>query len=638
MLVLEDLHWGDEATFDVVRLLARRMDVPGLVVATYRDDGLDRNHPLRVLVGDLATATAVSRLSLGFALAVCRRAARRRPRSIDPGDDSQQRSARRPAERSTQPGSPTTPKPLATSQPCRVRTQGSCACRLHGRLPRGGSPVRAGAPGRRRDAFPAAAGRAARGRSRACYLADDQVEAIAVVTEAVQCRREQGAPADEARDLTELSSYLVCRGQLGNAREAMNEATRLIEGADESAQVAFVEAYRAVMAWVEGDAETALERAWRAREMALRAGERRTAVNSLVTVGSIELQRDVARGRELLEQAMAEGREAGYTEQVARALNNLGAAQDPVLADLYLPQALEYCVANSEDLWRINVLAIAARNALDRGRWTEAADFAERLLHDPRESPWPHHEALVVLALVRARRGDPGAGAALDEAAGVRVPADDLGAHLELAAARAEVAWLEQRTGDVEAATERALADARGGGAEDGVARALLWRLLAGLPVDCAFETTGAYALALSERWEEAAAVWERVDSPYEAALARIESNDEDSLRLALTTLQKLGALPAAQLATRRLRALGAKGVTRGPRRATRENAAGLTPRETEVLALIAEGRRNAEIAQQLYLSRRTVDHHVSALLRKLDAGSRVEAVLSAQRLGLLQR
>ena len=65
VLLLEDLHWGDEATFDVLRLLARRMDVPALVVATYRDDGLDRDHPLRVLAGDLATASAVGRLSLG---------------------------------------------------------------------------------------------------------------------------------------------------------------------------------------------------------------------------------------------------------------------------------------------------------------------------------------------------------------------------------------------------------------------------------------------------------------------------------------------------------------------------------------------------------------------------------------------
>ena len=120
--------------------------------------------------------------------------------------------------------------------------------------------------------------------------------------------------------------------------------------------------------------------------------------------------------------AVAEGEEAGYSEQVARALNNLGSAPDPALADLYLSQALEYCVANTEDLWRINVLGIAARNALDRGRWTEAAEFAERLLQDPRESPWPHHEALLVLALVRARRGDPGADTAVDDAAEVGVP------------------------------------------------------------------------------------------------------------------------------------------------------------------------------------------------------------------------
>ena len=62
--MLEDLHWGDEATFDVIRLLARRLDVPALVLATYRDDGLARDHPLRVLAGDLATVTAVGRLDL----------------------------------------------------------------------------------------------------------------------------------------------------------------------------------------------------------------------------------------------------------------------------------------------------------------------------------------------------------------------------------------------------------------------------------------------------------------------------------------------------------------------------------------------------------------------------------------------
>ena len=65
ILVLEDLHWADEATLDVLRLLARRVEsVPALVLASYRDDELDRGHPLRLVLGELATAHAVSRLSV----------------------------------------------------------------------------------------------------------------------------------------------------------------------------------------------------------------------------------------------------------------------------------------------------------------------------------------------------------------------------------------------------------------------------------------------------------------------------------------------------------------------------------------------------------------------------------------------
>lgn len=65
ILVLEDLHWADDATLDVVRLLARRLDtVPVLIVGTYRDDQIDRMHPLRLLAGELATSPGVVRLSL----------------------------------------------------------------------------------------------------------------------------------------------------------------------------------------------------------------------------------------------------------------------------------------------------------------------------------------------------------------------------------------------------------------------------------------------------------------------------------------------------------------------------------------------------------------------------------------------
>jgi predicted ATPase len=65
VFVLEDVHWADEATLDVLRLLARRVEaLPALVVVTYRDDALDRAHPLRILLGELATSRAVGRVKL----------------------------------------------------------------------------------------------------------------------------------------------------------------------------------------------------------------------------------------------------------------------------------------------------------------------------------------------------------------------------------------------------------------------------------------------------------------------------------------------------------------------------------------------------------------------------------------------
>ena len=126
-----------------------------------------------------------------------------------------------------------------------------------------------------------------------------------------------------------------------------------------------------------------------------------------------------------------------------------------------------------------------------------------------------------------------------------------------------------------------------------------------------------------------------QIGCPYEAALALADSDEEEPLRQALAELQRLEAGPAAAIVSRRMRARGVRDIRRGPRPSTRKNAAGLTARESEILGLVAEGLRNAEIAQRLFVSRRTVDKHVSAILRKLEVKSRGEAVAKAVALGL---
>jgi DNA-binding NarL/FixJ family response regulator len=143
------------------------------------------------------------------------------------------------------------------------------------------------------------------------------------------------------------------------------------------------------------------------------------------------------------------------------------------------------------------------------------------------------------------------------------------------------------------------------------------------------------FALQMAGKWDRAAERWAEIGCPYESALALADADDDDALRRALEELQTLGARPAAAIVTRRLRDRGVRGLPRGPRPATRENPAGLTTRELEVLRLVTEGFPNAEIARRLFLAEKTIDHHVSSILRKLGVPSRRLARVAAVQLGL---
>ncbi len=133
--------------------------------------------------------------------------------------------------------------------------------------------------------------------------------------------------------------------------------------------------------------------------------------------------------------------------------------------------------------------------------------------------------------------------------------------------------------------------------------------------------------------WAGAAVAWEERGCLYETARALADADDEAALRRALEIFEHLGARPGVAAVSFRLRALGFGGIPRGPRSSTRAHPAGLTRRESEILSLVANGQTNGEIAARLFLSPKTVEHHVSSILSKLGARTRTEAVEAARRI-----
>jgi DNA-binding NarL/FixJ family response regulator len=140
------------------------------------------------------------------------------------------------------------------------------------------------------------------------------------------------------------------------------------------------------------------------------------------------------------------------------------------------------------------------------------------------------------------------------------------------------------------------------------------------------------YALQIAGRPRDAARAWQALGCPYEAAIALADTDEPDDLLVALDQLTRLGAWPAVELVTQRLRGLGVRRLPGRPRRSTLDNPARLTDREIEILALLPVGLRNVDIAARLHISPKTVDHHVSAILGKLGVRSRREAAEWAQR------
>ena len=751
IVVVEDIHWADEATIDLLRFLGRRIrDATVLLLATYRDDGLAAGDPLQLALGDLASQRSVRRISLGplsaGAVQVMSGGSERDAASLreltggNPfylsqviaagmnGHDQIPASARDAVlARAARLGGGTRtvldaaaligtrvefpllesvtecPAPavdellgaglltadgaalkfrhevarLAVQDAIPPHRRGSIHASILDTLRRSGGDDDArmafhaeGAgdgPGVLQYA-PAAARRAAElgahRQAAAQYeralrfaegadaavaaglydafgyeasLLDRSQDAVDARERALALWRQEGDQRREGDTLRWLACALNAASRGSEGHVAAATAIALLEPLGPSPELASAYSSLASLRMVNYEHAEAIELAHRAVAIAGPLG-RTDIVSESLNTEACSLQGVGRDWAPTMRRALDVAVSGGNDLQVGRAYVNLYAVLVGERAfakgEAYFADGVAFC--DDHDLTSYSIFLHSQRtNMLERtGRWDEAVAMAGELLIQGGPSPGIRLCPLNRLGTIRARRGEPGVWECLDEAIGYADGAGEAQNIVPVRLERAEARWLE---GDLAAALREAeLADDSAAGCDRWERGALAaWLVRTGSSRELPSGLADPYQRQLDGDWAGAARLWQDLGCPYDAAMALLDSADEDELREALGILAGLRAAATIRVARRKMRTLGIRFIPAGPRAATREHPLGLTRREHEVLDLIVDGRTNAEIAEQLFISAKTVDHHVSAMLAKLGAPSRSVAASEAVRLGL---
>ena len=748
VVVVEDIHWADEATIDLLRFLGRRIrDATVLLIATYRDEGVSAGDPLQIALGDLATQRSVRRIGLpaltegavqvlagaggldGAALfrltggnpfyvtevvqagtgavpasardAVLARVSRLSPAAREVLDAAALIGTRVEVpllEAVTGTATAAVDELLAAGllagdgaglrfrhEIARLAVQGDVPAHrgrlIHARIlgalrdpgddddarlafhaeAAGDGPAalahataaahRAAGLGSHREAAAqferalrfaggadsALVARLYEGLAGEATVLDRGQDAADARERALALWRAAGDRRREGDNLQHLSRELanLCRG--AEAEAAAQAAVAILDPLGPSAELAWSYANLAAHRMVDGENEAAIGLAVRAQAIAGPLGLADVLSSALNTEGCAA----AAMGRDWtgpLSRALDIAVSGGLQELAGRAFTNICSnyadRRQFAEAERHFTAGVAYC-----DEHDITTFARCLRSdritVLERtGRWAEAVTVSRELLGRRSPSPLNRLGPLSLIGLIRARRGEPGAWDYLDEsvalADGTGQPQHIVPARL----ARAEAFWLEGQLGAAAGEAERA---------DDAAARSdawargavAVWLARTGSARGPRGELAAPYQAWVDGDRARAAGLWAGLGCPYEAGLALLDAAGEGALREAVGVFAGLGATAAVRVTRKKMRALGLRSIPAGPRTATRAHPLGLTRREHEVLDLIVAGHTNAGIAEQLFISAKTVDHHVSAVLAKLGAPSRNAAAAEAVRLGL---
>jgi DNA-binding CsgD family transcriptional regulator len=446
-------------------------------------------------------------------------------------------------------------------------------------------------------------------------------------------------PLAIGRNVRWLSRLAWFAGDRSEAETYANNAIDVLSGLDETAELAMAYSNRSQLDMKAGNLTGSILWGSQSIELARRLRSVDVLSHALNNVGSARANAGNPAGIVQLEESLDLALSNDLHEHAARAFTNLAWCEitdrNYVDARRWLQRGLEYTGERDLDAWNLYMQALRARLSAETGAWSDACEDAEAVLAAPRTTTVSRIAALSALGRVHVRRGDSDAATILDEALILARPIREPQRLLPILTARAELAWLTGRLEEISTCIGEALEALPVDGPSVGSEVLTYWSWRTAETKSGDATGSGPYTLLMRGDWKAAAAYWLSKGCRYEYAEALMEG-DLAATKCALEVFQTLGAAPAVERARLRLRRLGANRLPRGRRPTTRSHPAGLTQREGEILLMLARGLANRQIATRLFVSRKTIEHHVSAILGKLDVPSREAAVTRARKEGWL--
>ena len=444
-----------------------------------------------------------------------------------------------------------------------------------------------------------------------------------------------------AENLRQLSRLHWYRGESSTAARHLDESIRLLEALGNPAWLARAYSMRSQMLMLNSRMEEAIE--WGSRALSIAEGEEAAEVriHALNNIGTARLFLGDETGIPLLEESLELALATDRHEDAARVFTNLSEYAIDLrklgLAETVVTRGIAFDTEHDLDSWTYYLLGRQAQLRLEQGRLTEAVAICQSVLEQPGQTLLMRLPARIMLSRAQLRMGEDGAAQSLEQAQVDALATGEVQYQIPVVFTQLEQAWLTGSSKPLRQALEQYAKIGPEGFSRWGLGEFAFWLRLAGEDLPPGVEPPeGPFSNAVAGNFEAAADAFLSLEAKFLGNLCRALGRSAADISTGLAELHAMGAMPMVRLLARKATDRGIARedlrIPRGPYNAARGNALGLTAKEQAVLALLAEGLGNGEIAERLSRSRRTIEHHVSAILQKLSAENRLGAILRVQR------